>query len=210
MACHHHLTNAPEYEIIRTSEWVKSMEQMQMNEDRKIAAVRTKIVSLVARILELPAGSISKNTKLVDCFETNPDAIRAFVTKLESALGIPISDISIEQCSTLDDLSVYCVERMTSEANGRTYVVTCRMPDGSVHEKYYRAKRHQTAEQLALDEGAEAILSVERADAEDRLGKRKTISKFWRRFMLPLILGSLTAVGGVAFFWYRRGCPKLW
>ena len=181
-----------------------------MDDSKELAAVQTKIVSRVARILELPTGSINKDTKLADCFETDPDAIRAFVTKLESVLDIPVSDISMEQCSTLGDLAVYCAARMASETSGRTYVVTCRMPDGSVREKYYRAKRHQIAEQLALDEGAEAILSVERADAEDRLGKRKTISKFWRRFMLPLILGSLAAVGGVAFFWYRRGCPKLW
>lgn len=59
----------------------------------------------------------------------------------------------------------------------------------------------------ASDGGAEAILSIEREDAEDRV--RKKVGLF-SKLVIPLVLGLLVSALGVAVFWFLRGRPKLW
>lgn len=59
----------------------------------------------------------------------------------------------------------------------------------------------------AAGDGAEAILSIEREDAEDRV--RKKVGLF-SKLVIPLVLGLLVSALGVAVFWFLRGRPKLW
>lgn len=88
-----------------------------------------------------------------------------------------------------------------------SYIVVCRMAGGKVCERHYRARGHDAAAKLALDDGAEEILDIEREDVEDRVRKNGGL---FSNLLIPLILGLLVSVVGVAVFWYLRGHPKLW
>ena len=89
-----------------------------------------------------------------------------------------------------------------------SYVVVCRMAGGKVCERHYRARGHKAAAKLAVADGAEAILSIEREDEEDGTPRKKVGLR--SKLVLPLILGLLVSAVGVAVFWYLRGRPKLW
>ncbi len=178
-----------------------------MGSEAAAREIHVKINQILARLLGIPVESVKRDMRLSDCFNNDPDGIRAFVVRLEDALKIPIGDSAIDNCRTLEDLAAYCLARKSSNEGGRVYIVVCKLPNGSVCERYYRAKGHERAAQLALDNGAEEILSVEREDSEDHV---RTRSGFLSKFLLPLILGAIVAVGGVVVFWWKRGCPKFW
>ena len=180
-----------------------------MGNDSEIAKTQAIIVSVFARVFDLPAESIKGDLLFSDAFSADQEGLRSFVVRLEDALKIPIGEVAIERCRTVSELAAYCVAHKASlGTGGRMYIVVCRMPDGKVCERHYRAKRHEAAAQLAIDNGAAEVLSVEREDAEDRVVSVR--GGFWGKFMLPLLLGALAAIGGVAAFWWYRGCPKLW
>ena len=88
-----------------------------------------------------------------------------------------------------------------------SYIVVCRMAGGRVCERHYRARGHKAAAKLAAGDGAEAILSIEREDAEDRVRKKGGL---FSKLVIPLVLGLLVSALGVAVFWFLRGRPKLW
>lgn len=89
-----------------------------------------------------------------------------------------------------------------------SYIAVCRMADGKVCERHYRARGHKAAVKLAVADGAEAVLSIEREDAED-IALRKKIG-LRKKLVLPVILALLASIVGIAIFWLRRGCPKFW
>jgi len=179
-----------------------------MGTDNEIAMMQAKIISILVRVFDLPANVLTEDARLADFFSDGQNGLRSFVVRLEDVLKIPIGETALDRCRTVGELAAYCAERKASEPSGRLYIVVCRMPGGRVCERHYRAKRHEAAAQLAMDDGAEEVLSVEREDSEDE-GVRKKIG-LWSVLMLPLILGLLVAVAGVAVFWWRRGCPKFW
>ena len=179
-----------------------------MGNDKETAAMQAKIITILARIFDLPAGVVKGSAILADFFSDNPDGLRTFVVKMEDALQIPLGEKAVDSCRTVDELAAYCAAHKASMQGGRGYIIVCRMPGGKICERHYRAKRHEDAAQLAMDDGAEEILSVEREDQEDD-GVRKKVG-VWSVLMLPLILGLLMAAAGVAVFWWRRGCPKFW
>ena len=179
-----------------------------MGNDKEIAAMQAKIVSILARMFDLPAGVVKENSLLADFFSDNQDGLRTFVVKLEDTLQMPLGEKALDSCRTVRELAAYCVSHKASMLSGRVYIIVCRMPGGKICERHYRAKRHEDAAKLAMDDGAEEILSVEREDM-DNDGVRKKVG-VWSVLMLPLILGLLVAVVGVAVFWWRRGCPKFW
>lgn len=179
-----------------------------MGNDNEVAAMQAKIVVILARVFDLPSGMIKGDVLLSDFFSDNQEGLRTFVVKLEDALQMPLGEKAVDSCRTVGELAAYCVAHKAAMPSGRLYVVVCRMPDGKVCERHYRAKRHEAAAKLAMDDGAEAILSIEREDQDDEIISKKI--GVWNVFMLPLILGLLVAVAGVAVFWWRRGCPKFW
>ncbi len=178
-----------------------------MGTEAEIKDVQAVISQILARVLGIPVEMVKPDMRFSDCFGADPDGLRAFVVRLEDALKMPIGDTAMDNCRTLADLSAYCVARRASNNGGRMYIVVCRMPNGNVCERHYRAKGHERAAQLALDNGAEEILSVEREDSEDHV---RTRSGFLTKFLLPLIFGAMVAIGGVVAFWWKRGCPKVW
>ena len=179
-----------------------------MSNDSKTAAMQAKIASILARVFDLPAGIVKDDTLLSEFFSDNQDGLRTFVVKLEDDLQMPLGEKAVDSCRTVGELAAYCVAQKASMPSGRQYVVVCQMPDGKVCERHYRAKRHEVAAKLAMDDGAEAILSIEREDQDEEFVRKKV--GVWSVLMLPLILGLLVAVAGVAVFWWRRGCPKFW
>ena len=179
-----------------------------MAKDKETAAMQAKIVSILARMFDLSAGVVKDSARLSDFFSDNQDGLRTFVVKLEDALQIPLGEKAVDSCRTVGELAAYCVAHKMSMPRGRLYIIVCRMPGGKICERHYRAKRHEDAAKLAMSDGAEEILSVEREDM-DNDGVRKKVG-VWSVLMLPLLLGLLVAVVGVAVFWWRRGCPKFW
>lgn len=179
-----------------------------MGNDKETVAMQAKIVTVLARMFNLPTEEVKENALLADFFNDGQEGLRSFVVRLEEALKIPVGEKAIESCRTVGELAAYCAAHKASMQGGRQYVVVCRMPGGRVCERHYRAKRHEDAAKLAMSDGAEEILSVEREDM-DNDGVRKKVG-VWSVFMLPLLLGLLVAVVGVAVFWWRRGCPKFW
>lgn len=185
------------------------MKGAEMDNDSGTAKMQAKIGSILAGVFGLSAKAVNGNSLLSDFFSGEQGALRSFVVRLEGALKIPIGEAAMEHCRTVGELAAYCVKHKASgSGGGRMYVIVCRMPNGSVCEWHYQAKGHEAAAKLAMDDGVAEILSVEREDVED-LVERNRIG-FWSKFMLPLILGLIVSVGGVAIFWWRRGCPKFW
>ncbi len=89
-----------------------------------------------------------------------------------------------------------------------SYFVVFRMKDGKVRERIYQAHGHKAAARLAMDDGAEVILSIEREDGDERELRKKVGVR--SKLLLPLILGLLVSAAGVAVFWLLRGRPRFW
>ena len=179
-----------------------------MSSNSENAQMQAKIVSILVRVFDLPSEAVTESTRLADFFSCNHEGLRSFVVKLEETLKVPVGEKAVECCSTVGELAAYCAKCKSSVPSGRQYVVVCRMPGGKICERHYYAKRHEAAAQLAVDDGAEEVLSVEREDREG--GSSRKQAGVWSVLVLPLMLGLLLAVAGVVFFWYIRGCPKLW
>ena len=179
-----------------------------MNNDSETAMMQAKIVTILARVFGLSPEMIKDDVLLAEFFSNNPEGLRSFVVRLEESLKIPLGENAIDSCRTVGELAAYCVAHKASMPSGRLYVVVCRMPGGKICERHYHAKRHEEAAKLAMNDGAEEVLSIEREDQDDYGVHRK--NGLWSVLMFPLLLGLLVAVAGVAFFWWRRGCPKFW
>ena len=82
-----------------------------------------------------------------------------------------------------------------------------RMPDGSTRERIYAARGHEKAAQLAMDDGAAAVLSVEREDAEDGAPSGHGATY---KVLVPLLWGLFIGGAVFVFFWWRRGFEKFW
>ena len=81
------------------------------------------------------------------------------------------------------------------------------MPDGSTCERIYVARGHEKAVLLAMADGVETVLSVEREDVEDGAPRKQGVLG---KVVVPLILGLLVAGAAFVFFWWRNGFRRFW
>ena len=178
-----------------------------MAQTKETERAQQKIVAVLARMLALAPDSVPADARYQNLFNSDPDAVRAFATQLESSLGVILGDSVLSAHPTIPELAAYCAAHRPPARGERLYVVVSRMPDGSTRERIYAARGHEKAAQLAMDDGAVAVLSVEREDAEDVApsGHGSVYKVF-----VPLLWGLL--IGGAVFviFWWRRGFEKFW
>ena len=172
-----------------------------------VRKAQQKIIAVLARMLMLAPESVQVDGRYQDMLRTDPDALRMFAAQVEDALGVTLSDSALSAHPTIADLAAYCAQRLSAPRGGRLYVVLCKMPDGSTCERMYSARGHEKAAQLAMDDGAAAVLSVEREDAEDVApnGHGSVYKVF-----VPLLWGILIGGAVFVFFWWRRGFEKFW
>ena len=146
-----------------------------------VRKAQQKIIAVLARMLELP-----------------DEMVKADVT---------LSDSALSAHPTIAELAAYCAQRLSAPRGGRLYVVLCKMPDGTTCERMYSARGHEMAAKQAIDDGAAAVLSVEREDAED-VAPSGHGSVY--KVLVPLLWGILIGGAVFVFFWWRRGFEKFW
>jgi acyl carrier protein len=164
--------------------------------------VQQKIVSVLARMLAIAPESVRADVRYRDIFDSDPTALRAFLTQVEKALGVSLNDSVTDSYPTVAELAAYCAEHLSAPRGERLYVVLCQMPDGNTRERIYSAPRHELAAKKAMDDGAAAVISVEREDAEDRAPRKSSVLL---KFLLPLLVGLVLGAMVVAFFGWRHG-----
>ena len=178
-----------------------------MAPSKETEKARQKIVAVLARMLVIAPESVQPDARYLELLNSDPDAVRAFATQLENSLGVILGDSVLGAHPTVADLAAYCAGHRPSARGERLYVVVSRMPDGSTRERIYAARGHEMAAQLAMDDGAEAVLSVEREDAEDGT---PSSSSTLRKVLFPLLVGLLLAGAVFVLFWWQRGFPRFW
>ena len=168
---------------------------------------RQKIIAVLARMLELPDEMLKASVRYQEALHTDPSAMREFAQQVEKALGVTLNDSVLSAHPTIAELATYCAQHLSTPRGERLYVVVSRMPDGSTRERIYAARGHEKAAQLAMDDGAAAVLSVEREDAEDGAPSGSGAT---RKILVPLLVGLLLAIAVFVFFWWQRGFPRFW
>jgi len=179
-----------------------------MAESDTVEKIQQKIITVLARMLVLAPESIKADARYADLLHSDPSALRAFAMQIEAMLDVPLGDSSLDAYRTIAELAAHCAKLRPASSRGeRRYVVLCQMPDGSTRERIYSARRHELAAEQAMDDGAVAVLSVEREDVEDRAPKS---SSTLLKVLLPLIVGLALGAVVVAYFGWRQGYLKLW
>jgi len=172
-----------------------------------VRKVQQKIIAVLARMLELPEEMFKADVRYQDALHSDPGAIRDFSIQVERAVGVTLNDSTLGAHSTIAELAAYCAQHLSAPRGERLYVVVCKMPDGSTCERIYSARRHELAAQQAVDDGAEAVLSVEREDAEDCAPSG---SGMLTKVMMPILVGLIIGALVCAFFWWRNGFERFW
>ena len=178
-----------------------------MTQSKETEKAQQKIVAVLARMLVIAPESIPADARYLELFNSDPDAVRAFGAQVEKDLGVIVGDSVFSKHPTIPELAAYCAAHRAPARGERLYVVVSRMPDGSTRERIYAARGHEKAAQLAMNDGAEAVLSVEREDAED--GAPRGMGMFGK-ILVPLLVGILLAGAVFVFFWWRRGFQPFW
>ena len=178
-----------------------------MNMTNDVAKAEQKIVAVLARMLVVAPESIKTDVRYKELFNNDPDPVHAFAVQVEQTLGVIVGDSVLDAYPTIAELAVYCAAHKAEANGGRRYVVVCRMPGGGVCERIYSARWHEKAVQKAMDDGVEAVLSVEREDAEDSPPQK---AGHLGKILLPILIGIILAGMVFLFFWWRNGRPRLW
>ena len=178
-----------------------------MDLTNNVAKALQKITAILARMLVVAPESIKVDVRYKELFNNDPDPVHAFAVQVEQALGVIVGDSVLDAHPTIAELAAYCAANKTNANGGRRYVVVSRMPDGSVRERIYTARGHEKAVQQAMDDGAEAVLSVEREDAEDGSPQKE---RHLSSVLLPILIGIILAGMAFIFFWWSNGRPRLW
>ena len=178
-----------------------------MSQEKEIEKAQQKISAVLARMLVVAPESIKVDVRYKELFNNDLDPVHAFAVQVEQALGVIVGDSVLDAHPTIAELAAYCAANKTNANGGRRYVVVCRMPDGSVRERIYTARGHEKAVQQAMNDGAEAVLSVEREDAEDSPPQK---AGHLGKILLPILIGIILAGMVFLFFWWRNGRPRLW
>ena len=178
-----------------------------MTQSKETEKAQQKIVAVLARMLVLAPESVQADARYLELFNSDPDAVRAFAAQVEKSLGVIVGDSVFSKHPTIPELAAYCAAHRAPARGERLYVVVSRMPDGSTRERIYAARGHEKAAQQAMDDGAVAVLSVEREDAEDVAPSGHGAAY---KVLVPLLWGLF--IGGAVFvlFWWRRGFEKFW
>ena len=172
-----------------------------------VKKAQQKIIAVLARMLELPEEMFKADVRYQDALHSDPGAIRDFSIQVERAVGVTLNDSTLGAHSTIAELAAYCARHLSAPRGGRLYVVLCKMPDGTTCERMYSARGHEMAAKQAIDDGAAAVLSVEREDAED-VAPSGHGSVY--KVLVPLLWGILIGGAVFVFFWWRRGFEKFW
>lgn len=90
----------------------------------------------------------------------------------------------------------------------REYYVTYKDASGTLAERRIAARNHEAATKPLMDAGCE-IVEVCRVDGEEADTGRRVGSPA-KSVAIAVLLALVVAVAGVAFFWWRRGCPAIW
>ena len=178
-----------------------------MDMTNKVAKALQKITAILARMLVVPPESINTDARYQELLNMDPDSVHAFAVQVEQTLGVIVGDSVLDAHPTIAELAAYCAAHKANANGGRRYVVVCRMPDGSVRERIYSARGHEKAVQQAMDDGAEAVVSVEREDAEDTPPRK---AGHLGKVLLPILIGIILSAVVFLFFWWRNGCPRFW
>ena len=178
-----------------------------MTQSKETEKARQKIVAVLARMLVIAPESIPADARYLKLFNSDPDAVRAFATQVEKELGVILGDSVLSAYPTIPELAAYCAAHRSPARGERLYVVVSRMPDGSMRERIYAARGHEKAAQLAIDDGAVAVVSVEREDAEDGVPSGSGIVG---KIFVPFFVGFLLAGVVFVFMWWRRGFQPFW
>lgn len=169
---------------------------------QNVDKVQRKIAGVLARMLTIAPESVKGNVRFRDALRSDPTALRSLLMQVESALDLSLNDASIDDYPTVGELAAHCAELLSAPRGERLYVVLCQMPDGSTRERIYSAPRHELAAKKAMDDGAAAVISVEREDAEDRAPRE---SSALLKILLPLLVGLGLGVAIVIFYCWRHG-----
>jgi hypothetical protein len=167
-----------------------------------VRKAQQKIVAVMARMLLVTPESVQVDERFQDMLHTDPDALLAFAAQVEVALGVVLGDSVLKSHPTIAELAAYCAQHLSAPRGEHLYVVVCQMPDGSTRERIYSAPRHEFAAKKAMDDGAAAVISVEREDAEDRAPRK---SSALLKILLPLLVGLGLGVAIVMFYCWRHG-----
>ena len=178
-----------------------------MSLEKEIEKAQQKISAILAYMLVVAPESIKTDVRYKELFNNDPDPVHAFAVQVEQTLGVIVGDSVLDAHPTIAELAAYCAANKAEANGGRRYVVVCRMPGGGVCERIYNARGHEKAVQKAMDDGAEAVLSVEREDAEDAPPRK---SGHLGKVLLPILIGIILAGMVSLFFWWRNGCPRFW
>ena len=168
---------------------------------------RQKIIAVLARMVVLPPEMVKADVRFQDMLNTDPSAMREFALQVEKSLGVTLNESALSAHPTIAELATYCAQHLSTPRGERLYVVVSRMPDGSTRERIYAARGHEKAAQLAMDDGAAAVLSVEREDAEDGAPSGHGATY---KVLVPLLWGLFIGGAVFVFFWWRRGFEKFW
>ena len=169
--------------------------------------VQQRIVAILARMLVIAPESVKLDARYDELFNQDPKAVHDFAAQIEKDLGVIVGDSAISTYPTVDELVDYCAKTQESANGGRRYAVLCRMPDGSTCERIYVARGHEKAVLLAMADGVETVLSVEREDVEDGAPRKQGVLG---KVVVPLILGLIVAGAAFVFFWWRNGFRRFW
>ena len=172
-----------------------------------VAKAQQKIVAVLARMMVVAPESIKTDSRYQKLFNMDPDSVHAFAVQVEQALGVIVGDSVLDAHPTVADLAAYYTAHKADTNGGRRYVVVCRMPGGGVCERIYSARGHEKAVQKAMDDGAEAVLSVEREDAEDTPPRK---AGTFGKVLTPILIGIILSAMVFLFFWWRNGFPRFW
>lgn len=82
-----------------------------------------------------------------------------------------------------------------------TYIVTCKMPNGSVVERRVKARDHVAAQRKLRGEGLTDIVIVDRETRADRQMDRTT-----KGVIFSLVIGIIAAV--IAIWWFRHAFAR--
>ena len=172
-----------------------------------VAKAEQKIVAVLARMLVVVPESIKTGVRYKELFNNDPDSVHAFAVQVEQAQGVIVDASVLDAHPAVAELAAYCAAHKADANGGRRYVVVCRMPGGGVCERIYSARGHEKAVQQAMDDGAEAVLSVEREDAEDTPPRK---AGTFGKVLTPILIGIILSAMVFLFFWWRNGFPRFW
>ena len=157
---------------------------------QNVDKVQRKIAGVLARMLTIAPESVKGNVRFRDALRSDPTALRSLLMQVESALDLSLNDASIDDYPTVGELAAHCAELLSApEEKEKAPIFMPMIMDRAKMEDAHR-------------DGAAAVISVEREDAEDRAPRK---SSALLKILLPLLVGLGLGVAIVMFYCWRHG-----